>query len=618
MASRFGARQKTSFAGQLRPRPVHGVLFRLLLAHARTRIRDRENLRFERTRVFGRVRVIVNAMGRALARDGWLSDPRDVFFLELGELREAIADAALRPALAARVAERRTAYARFAHEPPPPSRFIAIGANPPAPDVAAADSGGDERRGLGCCPGVVRARVRVVADPCAPLQPGEILVAEHTDPGWVVLFPAAAGILVERGSVLSHAAIVSREMGIPSVVAIPGLTRWLHDGDVVEFDGRSGVVRRLEHGIGTSTDARRGPRRYDAPMTIRYAQSWEDADVLHEALAIGPGHVCLTIAAAGDNALALLARSPERVIAIDVNPAQIACLALRVAAYRTLSYDELLAFLGARPSGDRLASYRRCRPLLDDAVRAFWDAAPATIEAGIIRAGRFERYLELFRRAVLPFVHGRGDVDALLARKTRAERARFYDDVWNTVRWRLLFGAFFSRPVMSALGRDGRYFAHVERSVPEHLRSRARHALVELDPSVNPYLRWILTGTYGDVLPYHLRRENVDAIRANLDRLTWECTSLEGYLRVPGPRIDRFALSDVFEYVDEASCAQTLRLIAGRASPNARIAYWNMLVPRSRPPELAGELVPLQRRAAALHATDKAFFYSRFVLELAR
>jgi pyruvate,water dikinase len=77
------------------------------------------------------------------------------------------------------------------------------------------------------------------------LQPGEILVAERTDPGWVMLFPAAAGLAVERGSLLSHSAILARELGIPAVVSVAGLTRWVKDGDWVELDGAAGVVRRL-------------------------------------------------------------------------------------------------------------------------------------------------------------------------------------------------------------------------------------------------------------------------------------------------------------------------------------------------------------------------------------
>src|SRR4029077_9184079 len=114
------------------------------------------------------------------------------------------------------------------------------------------DVQGDRRQGLGCCPGILRGPVRVITDPRnATLNHGDILVAERTDPGWIMLFPSAAGLLVERGSLLSHSAIVSREMGIPSIVALTGVTRWLHDGDLVELDGSTGMVVRLEEaGMG--------------------------------------------------------------------------------------------------------------------------------------------------------------------------------------------------------------------------------------------------------------------------------------------------------------------------------------------------------------------------------
>jgi pyruvate,water dikinase len=85
-----------------------------------------------------------------------------------------------------------------------------------------------------------------VTDPAtADLEQRAILVAEHTDPGWIMVFPAARGLLVERGSLLSHAAIVSRELGIPAIVSLPGVTRWLEDGDSVEMDGSTGIVRRI-------------------------------------------------------------------------------------------------------------------------------------------------------------------------------------------------------------------------------------------------------------------------------------------------------------------------------------------------------------------------------------
>ncbi len=88
--------------------------------------------------------------------------------------------------------------------------------------------------------------MRVVRDPhAATLRSGEILVAEFTDPGWVTLFSRAAGLLVERGSLLSHSAIVAREMGIPAIVSLPGITSWLKDGEYVEMNGATGRVTRL-------------------------------------------------------------------------------------------------------------------------------------------------------------------------------------------------------------------------------------------------------------------------------------------------------------------------------------------------------------------------------------
>src|SRR5438045_9643173 len=94
---------------------------------------------------------------------------------------------------------------------------------------------------------------------------------------------------------------------------------------------------------------------------IRYAQCWEDADILLDGLDIQPGDVCLSIASAGDNSLALLARRPARVVALDLSPAQLACVELRVAAYRELSHPELLELIGSTPSRRRLDLYRRCR-----------------------------------------------------------------------------------------------------------------------------------------------------------------------------------------------------------------------------------------------------------------
>jgi S-adenosylmethionine-diacylglycerol 3-amino-3-carboxypropyl transferase len=352
---------------------------------------------------------------------------------------------------------------------------------------------------------------------------------------------------------------------------------------------------------------------------IRYAQVWEDADVLLAALDVQPTDTVVSIASAGDNALALLGAGAARVVALDLNPAQLACLALRVAAYRELAHSELLELIGSRPSGQRAELYRRCRPLLTPPVQAFWDANGAAIARGIGGAGKFEDYFKLFRTRVLPLVHGRAKVGMLLRGGTRAERETFYAQEWDTWRWRLLFRLFFSRVVMGRLGRDAAFFKYVEGSVADRILQRTRHALTVLNPAENPYLHWILTGTHGGALPWALRAENFEKIRTRLDRLEWHELTLEAFLdRESGggaSRVDKFNLSDIFEYMSLENTAALLDRLADASRPGGRLAYWNMLAPRRRPESLAHRLRPREDLARPLFEQDKAYFYSAFIVE---
>jgi S-adenosylmethionine-diacylglycerol 3-amino-3-carboxypropyl transferase len=348
---------------------------------------------------------------------------------------------------------------------------------------------------------------------------------------------------------------------------------------------------------------------------IRYGQCWEDADVLLSALAIPEGATCLSIASAGDNALAMLTQRPRRVIALDLSDAQIACLELRVAAYRALEHEEFLELYGSRPSTRRRELYARCRELMPNATRTFWDERPAAIAHGIGESGKFERYFAIFRNNVLPLIHTRRTSERLLQGGSLSERSEFYDRVWDSWRWRALFRIFFSRTVMGSLGRDPRFFDYVDGAIGSRLLARSRHALVELDPADNPYLHWIITGRHEDALPVALRPENYALIRDNLDRLEIHCGPLESFLESYPEAIDRFNLSDIFEYMSPENYRALLLRIVERASPRARLAYWNMMAPRSRPVDLSDRLTPLTELAAQLHDQDRTFFYNALVIE---
>ncbi len=232
--------------------PFKFLVFGWLLRNARWRVRDRENLRFERTRVFGQVRRIFVEIGKRLWAVDLLESPRDIFWLVLDEILGFIDGTATCTNLKGLAALRKAEFERYRSGETPDRRFetrgiVYHGNSFMAANAAAADESGDLRSATGCCPGKVRGPARVIRSPeNAEIHPGEILVAERTDPGWVMLFASAAGLVIEHGSLLSHAAIVARELGIPAVIGVSGACRWLSDGEIVELDGAAGTVRRLE------------------------------------------------------------------------------------------------------------------------------------------------------------------------------------------------------------------------------------------------------------------------------------------------------------------------------------------------------------------------------------
>ncbi len=240
----------------LRGHPLRRMFFGWVLMHARRRVRDRENLRFERTRLFGRVRRIFLEMGRRLTAEGVLAEARDVFYLEVDELIGFVQGTTTCTDLRGLVSIRRAEFEGFAATAAPADRLstrgaVHIGNAMAATEEASTEEADDdtadgELRGVGACPGVVRGTVRVIRDPRGiELSPGTIVVAERTDPGWIMLMPAAAGMLVQHGSLLSHSAIVSRELGVPSIVSIPQVTQRLRDGQQVEMDGQRGTVKLI-------------------------------------------------------------------------------------------------------------------------------------------------------------------------------------------------------------------------------------------------------------------------------------------------------------------------------------------------------------------------------------
>jgi rifampicin phosphotransferase len=191
-------------------------------------------------------RVAFRELGRRHVADGTLRDARHVFMLLDAELEPFVADPA---AFTSTLADRYAAWLELWELEPP--YFITNGVVPPlsqwkrrGDSHATAAVAGEVLQGVPGCPGKVRGRARVVTDPSDPgdLEPGDILVAPLTDPAWTPLFMAVDGVVVDVGGQISHAIIVSRELGLPCVVSATGATERIPNGATIEVDGDTGAV----------------------------------------------------------------------------------------------------------------------------------------------------------------------------------------------------------------------------------------------------------------------------------------------------------------------------------------------------------------------------------------
>ena len=367
---------------------------------------------------------------------------------------------------------------------------------------------------------------------------------------------------------------------------------------------------------------------------IRYSQCWEDTEVLLESLNIQENDICFGILSAGDNVFSMLAENPKKVVALDISFPQIALAKLKKEVFNSLSYEEMLEFMGVIKSDKRVEIYDRIRENLDKEVKEYWDFNKEAIEKGIIHTGKFEKFFKIFREKILPFVHSKKRVEKLLEKKSMQERMEYYDNHWNNFRWKLMFKLFFSKYIIGKLGRDKEFFRYAEKNISEEMKERSRYALCELNPYENPYINYILTGNYRkDCLPYFLRKENFDKIRKNLHKVEISQSSVEEYLDQIDFKIDKFNLSDIFEYMSAENYSKLMEKIYDNAEDNALLAYWNLIVERNSEKldykktdseiTVTGKEINVKEKKyermkeldKKLHEKDMTFFYTDFVVE---
>ncbi|MFC9356028.1 PEP-utilizing enzyme [Rhodococcus sp. NPDC057014] len=229
--------------------PETSAQFEATLAAAALWLRGRERARTTAAMVIHEIRLPARELGRRGVEAGALDSVEQIFMLFADELDAYLADPA---AFTDIVREREKSYIALFDVKPP---FVVSEEVPPleswslrAGAAGAALAAGESVVGVSGCTGTARGIARVLTTPDDPsaLEPGEILIAPITDPSWTPLFVAASAVVVDVGAPFSHAAIVSREIGIPCIVSATDATKRIPNGALVEVDGTTGVVTVLE------------------------------------------------------------------------------------------------------------------------------------------------------------------------------------------------------------------------------------------------------------------------------------------------------------------------------------------------------------------------------------
>ena len=225
--------------------PFKRLVFFLVLDKTRRAIGNRENMRFARSRLYGIIKNLFRRMAKLFTEHVILEKPKDIYYLTVSEVFSYVQGSSVNQNLKSIVEMRKKDYMLFRNRNPK-DRIYHSG-------LPYLSGFGDEKengsrakilKGIGCSSGAIKGTARVVKDPHEIINEKDyILIAKSTDPGWVFLMLQSKGIVVEKGSVLSHTAIIGRELGIPTVVAVDNATTSIKTGDIIHIDGSTGVVR---------------------------------------------------------------------------------------------------------------------------------------------------------------------------------------------------------------------------------------------------------------------------------------------------------------------------------------------------------------------------------------
>ena len=348
---------------------------------------------------------------------------------------------------------------------------------------------------------------------------------------------------------------------------------------------------------------------------INYSQCWEDPDILTKALKISADDIVLSVTSGGDNAIALLLCNPQKITSIDLNYAQNYLLELKLTAAKVLTYDEYLSFLGITDSSNRGDSFSKVKQYLTPEASLFWSNHYTAIETGVINSGRFEKFLNSFRKYLLPLVHSSKTITQFVTVSSLKQQREFYKNRWNTKRWRMYFRLATSRSILKYFARQRGMFKYTKmKMVSDEYLKRLKSNLSNIPLTNNYFLHYCLTGGFGKTLPAYLQKKNYALLKKNkTSKLSIVSSNTLTYLKsVPDNSYTKYNLSDIFEALSDNETNMLWEEIIRTSKKDAVIVYWDNLLSNPVPARFSNIVKSEKQLERKLSSKDRVFFYGDF------
>ncbi len=346
-----------------------------------------------------------------------------------------------------------------------------------------------------------------------------------------------------------------------------------------------------------------------------FTVNWEDPESDVKAIGMKPGQSLLTITSGGCNTLGFLLHDPEKIYAIDINPAQTWLMEFKIACIKNLNHDEFISLLGLKECEDRWNLFSKIQHDLSKEANVFWNSNIKLIKKGILINGKFEGFVKIAGK-MLSILQGKKKIKKLLSLETPGEQKKFYADRWDNKRWRMIFRLMFNKKRLAKKGLVAEYFHFDDgaQSFSESFYNRARKAFCDIPITNNYFLSLYLTGKYnnGKALPLYLQPDNYEHIKRNIDRIKLITADTKYWLEsMPPSIIDGFCLSNICELMSEEDTKKLFTEVVRTARPAAKICFRNLMIPREVPGELQKVIIKNESLSTDILSTDRSFVYSK-------